>query len=55
MSDNWLNDLLDPHAEELLAKLFPDAIPNDGMTAWESVADDVKETLRKLVAAGVRA
>ncbi len=40
---------IDIAAAELLARLFPDARPNEGMTAWESTPEATKDALRTIV------
>jgi len=41
--------VVDAGADALMWVLFPNAMPWDGMTSWESTRDDTKDVLREKV------
>ena len=49
MSDLDLTEAVEAAAEAFALSRFPDAQPNDGMTAWESLRPEVRLLFREVV------
>jgi hypothetical protein len=55
MSDYDLTEAVEAAADAFALSRFPDARPNDGMTAWESMRPEVRALYRELVLPAVAA